>query len=89
MSINNTNVLKSNMAIKQKELTIAIKNVYGKETIYPACNHSIALADFKGQKTFTEQDLIKLKKTGYTFRLRSSHYLKNIMGNMQISEIAY
>lgn len=49
------------------ELSIEVKNVYGKETIYPKCEKGLLLAQFKGQKTFTESDIKTLKQLGYTF----------------------
>lgn len=50
------------------ELSIEIKNVYGNPTIYPACDKSKTLAEFKCQKTFTERDVKLLKTLGYTFK---------------------
>lgn len=39
-------------------LKITIKSVYGKETIYPACEQSRRLADMVGTKTLT-QDTVR------------------------------
>lgn len=68
------------------ELRIKIKNIYGKETIYPVCDQAIGLAAFKGQKTFTENDIKSLKKLGYSFRIASDY--QHLMENLKISEIA-
>lgn len=59
-------------------LRITIKNVYGKETIYPICDTAIKLAEFKGQKTFTENDIKKLKDIGYDFQLASVNQLSQL-----------
>jgi len=44
---------------------IEVKSVYGKETLYPACNLSAQLAAFKGQTTLTRGDIAKLKEMGF------------------------
>lgn len=69
------------------ELLITIKNVYGKETVYPICDISKGLTAFKGQKTLTENDILSLKKLGYSFKVASSY--QHIMGALSISETAY
>lgn len=68
------------------ELTITIKNVYGKETIYPVCDHAKGLAAFKGQKTLTESDIHALKKMGYSFKIASNY--QNILENLAINQAA-
>lgn len=55
------------------ELSIDIKTIYGKETVYPMCENGKLLAEFKGQKTFTEADIKLLKKLGYSFRIYSKY----------------
>lgn len=67
------------------ELSIEVKTVYGKETIYPRCNTSKLLAEFKGQKTLTERDLKILKEIGYTFRLFSKY--NHLMGELKLNEL--
>ena len=52
-------------------IDLIIKNVYGKELVYPVCSHAKYLASFKGTKTFNDHDLTKLKEMGYTFRWAS------------------
>lgn len=46
-------------------ITITIKNVYGNETIYPACEHSRLLARLAGKKTLSRQDIDLIKQLGY------------------------
>ena len=46
-------------------ITVQIKNVYGKELIYPACETSRLLAELIGTKTFTRRDLDLIRRLGY------------------------
>jgi hypothetical protein len=46
-------------------IQVKIKNNYGNEAIYPACEKSSIFAELIGQKTLTRRDLDKIKKLGY------------------------
>jgi len=48
------------------KLQVTIKNVYGNETIYPACEQSKLLAKLAGHKTLTRYDIELIKALGYT-----------------------
>lgn len=48
-----------------KQIQIRIKNVYGTETIYPACETSELLAELAGTKTITRKALDTIKQLGY------------------------
>lgn len=51
------------------ETTIKIskKSVYGNDLIYPACETSKLLISLMGgKKTFSNDDLVTIKKLGYT-----------------------
>ena len=50
------------------ELQLKIKNVYGVDKIYPACRKSQRLADLKGSKTFSVQD-VKLIRDDLEFEI--------------------
>ena len=50
------------------ELQFKIKNVYGVDRIYPACRKSQRLADLKGSKTFSVQD-VKLIRDDLEFEI--------------------
>jgi hypothetical protein len=47
------------------KITIRIRQVYGNETIYPACDAAQTFAAMVGQKTLTQRDLIFIRKLGY------------------------
>jgi ATP phosphoribosyltransferase len=47
-------------------ISVEIKNVYGAEKIYPACNTSKLFADIAGTKTLTRNVLQKIKNLGYS-----------------------
>jgi hypothetical protein len=48
-----------------KQIFVTIRNVYGNDTIYPACDQSRLLADLAGHKTLTASDLRIIRKMGY------------------------
>lgn len=50
-------------------IKVEIKNVYGKETVYPACPQAEIFASLVGQKTLTGQDIAKIKSLGYTIEV--------------------
>lgn len=50
-------------------LTLTIKNVYGNEMAYPACDKSRAFADLLNTKTLTDRHIEKIKALGYTIEL--------------------
>lgn len=53
------------------ELVVLIKNVYGQELIYPACEKSMIFAQIAGDKTLTEKNVNLLKKAGFTFKVKN------------------
>lgn len=53
-----------------RTLYITIKQVYGKDTIYPACDDSQVFANMLGRKTLTESDMRHIKTLGYTFEIK-------------------
>ena len=59
-------------------LKLKIKNVYGVERIYPACDMSEKLTLLTGRKTFDSQDLSIIKSLGYGFEFVAS--VPNIKG---------
>lgn len=46
-------------------ITVAIRNVYGNELIYPICDTAHLLARLTGRKTFSHADIATIKKLGY------------------------
>lgn len=50
-------------------IKVRIKNVYGNDLIYPACNTSQALTRMKGTKTLSTYDIELLKGIGWTIQL--------------------
>lgn len=53
------------------EIVVRIKNVYGKEMIYPVCNTAKALALLAGHMTLTTEDLRIIKMLGYSFKVET------------------
>lgn len=52
-----------------KILTVAVKNVYGNELIYPVCEDAKAFARIAGSTTLTRPVIEEVKKLGYTFHI--------------------
>jgi hypothetical protein len=48
-----------------KTLNIEIRNVYGKETVYPACDVARTFAGIAGTKTLSHGVLIAAEKLGF------------------------
>lgn len=53
------------------EITVRIKNVYGTDLIYPACNTSQAIARISGRKTLKRYDIEILKGIGWTIKVEA------------------
>ena len=51
------------------EITVKIKNVYGKDTIYPVCDKAKIFAKMVGQTTLTQRDINNIKELGYTIKV--------------------
>ena len=47
-------------------ITVEVKHVYGRITIYPACETSQLLAKLASHKILTPTDLRVIKQLGYT-----------------------
>lgn len=50
-------------------IQVTIKNVYGKETIYPACARATYFASIAGQRTLTAREIELIKALGYTIEV--------------------
>lgn len=46
-------------------IKVQIRQVYGRDTIYPHCDTAKKLAELMRQKTFTELDIERIKGLGY------------------------
>ena len=54
----------TDFAIKP-DIYVELKQVYGKDTIYPYCESTKTFCDMLGQTTLTEQDIRLIKSLGY------------------------
>lgn len=48
-----------------KKIIVEVKNVYGKQVIYPISENAILFAELSGKKTLTSDAIRILKKLGY------------------------
>lgn len=54
-----------------RQLFVEVKQVYGKDTIYPACDDSKLFCQLTGRKTFTDADVRYIKALGYAFEVKT------------------
>lgn len=53
----------------QREMVVEVKNVYGKETIYPRCEIAQVIAQIAGTKTLTRETIKLAKLLGFTVKV--------------------
>jgi len=49
------------------ELEVQIKNLYGRDVVYPVCEKSQLLTRLSGNRTLTSEAIAVIKQLGYTF----------------------
>lgn len=54
------------------KIQVEIKNIYGRETIYPMCDKAKTFASLVGQKTLTTRDINLIKQLGYSVEVTHS-----------------
>lgn len=52
-------------------ITVRIKQVYGRDTIYPVCETAQVFAKLTGKKTFSPWDISQIKTLGYTVNVEA------------------
>ena len=57
------------MGVIQMHIQVEIKNVYGKELIYPICASAKIFADIADTKTLTFETIQLIKRLGYTIEI--------------------
>jgi len=58
--------------LRNKEIVLELKNVYGKDLIYPSCHIANAMIKLKAGKTFTKNDLNVFKALGLVIKWKAS-----------------
>jgi len=54
------------------QITIRIKIVYGKDTLYPECENALKLVKLTGKKTFSHADIAVIKSLGYSIKIKQA-----------------
>jgi len=54
------------------KITVEIKNVYGKELVYPICDTAHHLADLSNASTLTPKAIRLIKQLGYEIEVKQS-----------------
>lgn len=49
------------------ELEVEVKNLYGRDVVYPVCEKSRLLTRLSGNRTLTSEAIAVIKQLGYTF----------------------
>lgn len=52
------------------KITVEVKNVYGIETVYPACEQAELFAKIAGTRTLTRHALRDIKALGYQVEVK-------------------
>ena len=50
----------------EKQITVSVKSVYGRQTIYPVCEQAKLFTYLTGTKTLSQADISTIKALGYT-----------------------
>lgn len=63
-------------------IQVEVKNVYGKQIVYPICETAQLLAKLANQKSFTPSTIITIRALGYSIELVQSkeEALCNLLG---------
>ena len=51
--------------LQDKTFTVEIRDVYGKQTVYPVCDTAKKFAALTGCKTLTDSTLLQINSLGY------------------------
>ena len=51
-------------------IEVEVKNIYGREVIYPLCPTGKLLAELSDMKTFTPKTINVIKQLGYTITVK-------------------
>jgi len=65
-----------------RTLYIIIKQVYGKDTVYPNCDDSRVFCQLLGRKTLTESDMRHIRTLGYQFEVSPQVLSEVFAGNV-------
>jgi hypothetical protein len=49
----------------EPSITVEIRDVYGKRTVYPVCGTAKTFADIAGTTTLTDMTLLRINSLGY------------------------
>lgn len=49
------------------KLEVQVKNLYGRDVVYPVCEKSQLLTRLSGNRTLTSEAIAVIKQLGYTF----------------------
>lgn len=54
-----------------RSIKVKIKNIYGKDTVYPVCKDSFLFARLADTKTLTRSTLENIKALGYAIEVQT------------------
>jgi len=57
------------------QINVEIKNVYGKELIYPSCEVAKTFCSLTNKKTLDKRDISLIKQLGYDINLVNNYKL--------------
>lgn len=58
------------------QIKVTVESVYGRKTIYPACEKALTFAAIAGTKSLTLEVIAQIKKLGYSIEvIQQQEYL--------------
>ncbi len=65
------------------KITVKIKDVYGKNTVYPVCDKAQAFACIAGTATLTHNTLCYIERLGYEICVQVPTYNQQVLQRMK------
>jgi hypothetical protein len=63
-------------------IKISVKNVYGVDTVYPACPAAVIFARIAGTKTLTHDTLCAIEALGYNIEVEAPRFVRSNVGGI-------
>ena len=57
-------------------IKVQIRNIYGVDTVYPACPAAVTFAHIAGTKTLTHHTLCLIERLGYTIEVEAPKFMR-------------
>ena len=72
----------ANQKTPQDRICVRVKNVYGIDKFYPACESSQIFATIAGTKTITDSDIKRIQQLGFRIQEAPTVELSNLLNRI-------